>query len=390
MMKPRVENSAFSMEAIFPNWHNEEWVSYTLKSVLEGISSENIKIGATVMAKASHVHHSYVHPVMPGFALRLFGKYIKQPVNYVYRASRSRLKAGDVAYFWLNSPKKFCQEFKSRGIMVAREMINCTLELRRTELRKAYSALHMPDGSGISDADIAREREELLAADIIFCPNSYVKASVTAYGFPAEQCIETSYGWSEKKLSGTQAVIARDGTFTAAFVGTVDVRKGAPVLLEAWAKSKVSGRLLIAGNISPEISAQYADILNRPDVICLGHVHDVGSVYRAADAFCFPTWEEGGPQVTFEAMALGNVPIVTAMGTGGAFSEADDVGIVIPPGDVDALSDALQRMAHDPAQRQHLSEQARLRARLFTWDLVGQRRREALLQQRARWLDRAG
>jgi glycosyltransferase involved in cell wall biosynthesis len=297
---------------------------------------------------------------------------------------------GDVAYFWLGSPADLCQRFRSRGIMVAREMINCTLELRRNELRKAYSAMNLPDGSGISDSDITRERDDILATDVVFCPNAFVKESVVAYGFPAERCIETSYGWSKSKLTGTHSILDNDRVFTAAFVGTVDVRKGAPLLLEAWARSNVSGRLLLAGKISPEVQTRYAELLKRPDVVCLGHVKDVGSVYRSADVFCFPTWEEGGPQVTLEAMAAGNVPIVTLMGTAGAFSETEDIGIIVPPGDVQALSDALKLMAQDSTRREQLSKAAQVRSKSFSWDLVGQRRRTALVEQRSAWLDRIG
>lgn len=389
-MKTCVDENEFSIEAIFPNWHNEEWVSYTLKSVLEGISSDDIRIGATVMARAAHVNKSYVHPVMHRYALRLFGKYIKDPMRLAYKASRVHLSANDVAYFWLGSPAEMCAHFRDRGIMVAREMINCTLELRRGELRKAYNLLNLPDASGISDSDILREREDLLATDVIFCPNLYVKASVIAYGFPAERCIETSYGWSEARLNGNSIAMKSDGVFTVAFVGTVDIRKGAPLLLDAWVRSGVNGRLLLAGSISKEVSELYSDILSRQDVVCLGHVKDIGAIYRSADVFCFPTWEEGGPQVTLEAMSFGNVPIVTDMGTAGSFTKSEEIGIVVPPGDVDALGEALRLMESDIPRRRFLAEQAKARSKLFSWDLVGQRRRASLFQQRAAWLGRTG
>jgi len=381
------EDDEFNFEAIFPNWYNEQWVSYTVKSILEGVASDRIRIGATVMAKGANVKHAYVHPVLPRLVNKYFGQYIT-PINFAYRSAAKRLARNDVAYFWIDSPSEFSHELRSRGVMVVREMINCTLELRRKELRRAYEMLGLPDGSNISDADISRERENLLATDMVFCPNPYVLQSVQAYGVAPERCVKTSYGWSANRLHGDTVAVPRDGTFTVAFVGTIDIRKGAPVLLEAWSKAGIRGRLLLAGALTPEVKSRYSDVLSRPDVRYLGHVGDVGAVYRSADVFCFPSWEEGGPLVTIEAMALGNVPVVTGMGTSGTFSEGEEVGIVVPPGDVDALISALQLLANEPDRRRSYSEAARERSKAFSWDLVGQQRREALLQQRRAWLER--
>jgi glycosyltransferase involved in cell wall biosynthesis len=378
-------SDAFTIEALYPNFHLAAGVSYSVESVMEGLASQNVRVGATVMAKHRNVQGTYVHPVMNRYLYGLLNRHIRNPMRWVFRSARRRLHAGDIAYFWVESPVHMCEFFRARRIMVVREMINCTLQLRRRELRKAYAALGETDRSGITDEMIERERRELLATDAVFCPNPFVTSSVLDYGFPPEHCIETSYGWSADRLSTTGRVVPEAATFTAAFVGSIDVRKGVPLLLEAWVRSKVKGRLLLAGRMTAEVEGRYAEILNRPDIIQLGYVQDVGAVYRAADVFCFPTWEEGGPQVTLEAMSVGSVPIVTPMGTAGAFAATDDVGIVVPAGSVDALSEALCALASDKSRLNHLKEQAKARAAEYTWDLVGQRRRAALIQHRDAW-----
>ena len=378
-------SGTFRLEGLFPNFHDETWVSYTLKSVLEGMRSDEIAIGATVLAKAPSVSASYVHPLCPIPRLSSVVYRFRDPVKSVFRAAGRRLNAGDVAYSWLTGPAELCRELSREGIMVAREMINCSMLRSRTELRKAYAALGEPDGSGITDEMIELERQDLFAADVIFCPNQFVKESVVDYGIPAEKCIETSYGWGADRLNTTGRVVPEDGVFTVAFVGTLDVRKGAPLLLKAWATAKIPGRLLLAGRMRLE-EKRYQAVLSRPDVVRLGYVSDIGSVYRSADVLCFPSWEEGGPQVTFEAMSMGVVPVVTPMGTGGAFRQSDDVGIVVPPGDVEALSSALCALASDKERLSYLKNRARDRAAEYTWQRVGQRRREQLLLHRERWL----
>jgi glycosyltransferase involved in cell wall biosynthesis len=374
----------FTVQVLFPNFYNEFGVSYTVKSVLEGIAVDGISAGVT--ASATDVKARYVHGVTNKYLYRYVIPHFRSPMLSVFRAARRRLRAGDIAYFWLESPADMCEYFRARNVLVVREMINCTLQLRRRELRKAYAALGEPDLSGISDNMIEKERRDLLSADLICCPNPFVKRSVVDYGFSADRCIDTSYGWSANRLGTEGRVPSNPSIFTAAFVGTIDVRKGAPVLLEAWVKSAVKGRLLLAGQMSPEVRQKFAEVLQRPDIVQLGFMRDVGSVYRSADVFCLPTWEEGGPQVTLEAMSVGAVPIVTPMGTAGAFSAEDGVGIVIPPGDVAALSDALRLLANDSSKLKSLKQQARERASQYTWELVGRRRRTALIRHRDQWL----
>ncbi len=374
-----------NIEALFPNFHDEVFgVSYTLKSVLEGISGEGVTVGATVFGKGAEVSKPYVHSLMPRQLCQFVVPCLNDPMNWIFRSARRRVRTGDVAYFWLGSPAKMCEYFRARRIMVVREMINCTLQLRRQELKKAYASLREPDRSGITDEMIARERSDLLAVDAVFCPNPFVKASVIEYGVPKSRCIDASYGWSASRLDAG-ASIANHSSFTVAFVGTVDVRKGAPLLLEAWARAEIKGTLLLAGAISAEVERRFAAILSRSDVVRLGHIRDVGSVYRATDVFCFPTWEEGGPLVTLEAMAMGVVPVVTPMGTAGAFSATDGVGIVVSSGDVDAIVAALRALANDRSRLVELKRRAKVRASQFSWALVGKRRRDALVIAKNHW-----
>lgn len=379
-------SDAFRVEGLFPRFHDETWVSYTLKSVLEGMRSDTVTVGATVLAKAAHVTAPYVRTLTTRHLSGLIFPRIASPTKAVFRSARRRVRAGDVAYFWLESPAELCRRFSSEGVMVVREMINCTTKLRRDELRKAYAALGEPDRSGITDEMIERERQDLLTADAVFCPNPFVRESVIEYGVPAARCIETSYGWGADRLGTNGRIVPHDGTFTVAFVGTIDVRKGAPVLLEAWARSGIRGRLLLAGRMSRDVGDRFKQILDRADIIQLGHVNDVGSVYRSADVFCFPTWEEGGPQVTLEAMSAGAVPVVAPMGTAGAFSADEDVGIVVSPGDVDALAGALRALAENRDRVEYLKQRARARAADYTWEKVGIRRRRELIARRDLWM----
>ncbi len=72
-----------------------------------------------------------------------------------------------------------------------------------------------------------------------------------------------------------------------------------------------------------------------------------------------------------EAMAAGAVPAVPAMGDLAELVGAG--GIVYPPGDLDALSCEIERLAREPERREHLSRAAVATARARSWRSIADR-----------------
>ena len=237
-------------------------------------------------------------------------------------------------------------------------------------------------GGLLLEASALDKITDLMTADAVFCPNDFVLESVLAYGVPPDRCIKTSYGWTEERINGSSTHLPKAPGLNLLFVGSADVRKGFPWLLEAWARAGVEGRLLIAGTIDPKIRADYATLLSRPDVVELGYVRDIGAVYRSADAFCFPTWEEGGPMVTIEAMGAGLPCIVTPMGSAGIVSEQTGGAIIVKPGDVESIVGAIRELAADNEARMVMGRRAQEIAAGYTWEHVGKRRGDAIVRLR--------
>ncbi len=81
----------------------------------------------------------------------------------------------------------------------------------------------------------------------------------------------------------------------------------------------------------------------------------------AADVFCLPSFAEGVPVVLMEAMAVER-PVVTTRIMGVAeLVEHGVSGLLVPPGRVDALADALAELAADPARRAAMGAAGRRR-----------------------------
>jgi glycosyltransferase involved in cell wall biosynthesis len=101
-----------------------------------------------------------------------------------------------------------------------------------------------------------------------------------------------------------------------------------------------------------------------------GYVDPFPHLY-AADIFILASDFEGMPNALLEAMACGVVPIVNDATPGPLeFVEHDRTGLVLPAGDLDALTAAMRELAGDELRRARLSAAARERMSDLAFDHV--------------------
>lgn len=212
-----------------------------------------------------------------------------------------------------------------------------------------------------ADAVITTSREIIVTSE--WLPPWRDKCRVIPYGIDLDAFV----GCDEAlRSAATLALRARFGPRTAMFVGRLVGFKGLDVLLDAWAG--VDGHLVIVGD-GPQRAALETRA-GRPDL--QGRVTFAGAVrdalpawYAAADVVVLPsvTRVESFGLVQVEAHACG-VPVVsTRVNTGvEAVNPHGVTGLLVAPGDVRALRDALSALLDDPARRRTLGEEARRRA----------------------------
>ena len=134
-------------------------------------------------------------------------------------------------------------------------------------------------------------------------------------------------------------------------------------------------RLLYSG-IGPDSAAvaERVQALRLDDAFTsLGYVDyaDVPAVYRRADMFASPTYSEGFSNTILEAMSAG-LPIVSchAVGVVDCLRDGEN-GLLVQPGDIHALADALGRLLDDAPLRRRLAECACEEVhRLYSWPVV--------------------
>jgi glycosyltransferase involved in cell wall biosynthesis len=164
-------------------------------------------------------------------------------------------------------------------------------------------------------------------------------------------------------------------------VGRIASWKGQHVFLEAFARAFANGgvqqvpaRAVIIGSplfaeeaYEREIKDLAARLGLEGRLECPGFVDDVGAALAGLDILVHASViPEPFGQVVVEGMAAG-LPVVASSAGGPAEVIEDGVtGILYPPGDIDALADALKRLAGAAALRRRLGEAATEKAREFT------------------------
>lgn len=279
-----------------------------------------------------------------------------------------------IAYFWPDPPASLVARARDRGLLTVREMINTFRGTAKPILDKAYAAQGLASTHTITDESVARERQELALYDYVFASNAMVEGSLIEAGVKPERIVPTSFGWTPERFASAAA--SPNTRLTVLFVGTVSVRKGVPQLLAAWKRSGVDGDLVFAGKVEEALRP----LLTREahsSIRFLDYVSDMGSLYRSADIFVFPTLEEGGPQVTYEAAGCGLPVITSPMGTGRIIKNGVN-GLVVEPEDVDGLAHAISRLASSREIRERLGRQAAIDAQQFTYEKIGRERSQLL------------
>jgi glycosyltransferase involved in cell wall biosynthesis len=165
--------------------------------------------------------------------------------------------------------------------------------------------------------------------------------------------------------------------FTVFSVSRFYPRKRLDVLLQAAALlreriPKLEVRIAGNGPGSKRLEQIYSDLGLERAVCWLGDVsmNQLAAEYSRADIFCLPSVQEGFGIVFLGAMAAGK-PIVAARAA--AVPEVVRNGIVVEPGNAEALAESILRLYHDPDLRAALGGAGRRDVEEFAMPRVARR-----------------
>jgi len=166
----------------------------------------------------------------------------------------------------------------------------------------------------------------------------------------------------------------RDALPEVLFVGWILEAKGARELLAA-AHALPGARFTLIGQIEPEfratLSADLEALSDRVTLLPPRPFSEVLPLYERADLFVLPTWREGFPIVVIEAMAAGLPVVSTPVGAIPEIVREGIDGLLVPPRDAQALTQALAVLLGDPERRREMGLAGRERVKAhFTQEIV--------------------
>jgi glycosyltransferase involved in cell wall biosynthesis len=149
-------------------------------------------------------------------------------------------------------------------------------------------------------------------------------------------------------------------------VGTLKEQKGHRYLIEAVVpliQRIPQLHLLIVGDgdLRSSLRAQVQAAGIDCNVHFLGNRSDVPSILAASDVFVLPSLWEGLPMALIEAMASGLPVIATLVSGSQQVVEHNRSGILVPPGEVVALRQAMEALLSDPERASLLGKAAQRR-----------------------------
>lgn len=148
-------------------------------------------------------------------------------------------------------------------------------------------------------------------------------------------------------------------------IGRQDLQKAHTRLIagfDRFAAAHPEWRLLCVGGegrAKELVAAAAARAGARDRIILAGHRRDIPEIMAATDVFILPSLWEGLPLVLLEAMANARPIIATRVGGVPEMLEHRTSAYLIPPSNVEKITEALDWMAAHPAEAAAMGEQAR-------------------------------
>lgn len=178
-----------------------------------------------------------------------------------------------------------------------------------------------------------------------------------------------------------------DDTTVVLFCGQFTERKGVREIAQAVSRLEGEDVAVVCIGHSGDLEEELARGLARSDARTVlergATTSELRKWFAVADLLLLPSYAEGRPTVIYEAMA--SETAVLGSNAGGIPEQVEDgrTGVLLPPGDPEALAGALDELVSDPSRLRRMGRRGheRLVEQGWTWDQHAERLRELHLQE---------
>lgn len=214
----------------------------------------------------------------------------------------------------------------------------------------------------IPEAYFDRLSAEWELATIVLVNSEWSKEALIAQGVSREKLLVVPVAFEPSQIS-IRKVANLDRPLTVLWLGTVNLRKGIPYLVEAARILKdCTVHFVIAGPLS---ISKKAVASAPPNMRFIGRVtrDEAALWYQQSDVFVLPTVSDGFAITQLEAMSQG-LPVITTPNCGEVVTHGID-GVIVPPRDSKALAKSIMILEADRQLLKEMSYRARIKATAF-------------------------
>ena len=319
---------------------------------------------------ASLIHSLRWHPVrLISFFDRPY--YYGAKKKYLDWIASRHLATGryDLFHSWSGDCLRSLQAAKQRGIPSIVEIPTWHRDggKNKVERRKAAQSATTKPGLEKWKARLLVERkrfiEEYQLADLLLVLSERAANTFRVRGFPEKKLFYLPRGVDVERFKPGD----RPAKFRALFAGALIKRKGIQHVLEAWHRLELpDAELWLVGHVHDEAKL-FLKQFWRDNIRVVGFARDPENYLSQGTVHVFPSQWEGSAKVTYEAAACA-LPQITTHEAGDVVRDGVE-GIIVKPGDVDAIAAALQHLHRHPEIVQQMGSAARRRVvENFTWD----------------------
>jgi glycosyltransferase involved in cell wall biosynthesis len=319
---------------------------------------------------ARYIHSLRWHPVrLLSFLDRRY--YYGAKKKYLDWIASRHLERGnyDLFHSWSGDCLHSLRAAKKRGIPSILEIPTWHRDGAKVKTDEPAPVMPRPHASWFEKwkAGLLLERqrfiEEYELADLLLVLSETAAETFRVQGFAKEKLFYLPRGVDVERFKPGK----RPAKFRAIFSGALIQRKGVHHLLEAWDRLKLShAELWLVGSLHEE-AKPFLRKFWRDNIRVVGSVRDPENYLNQGTVHVFPSQWEGSAKVTYEAAACA-LPQITTREAGDVVRDGVE-GIIVKPGDVDAIAAAIEKLYRDPELVEQMGQAARKRmVETFTWD----------------------
>lgn len=210
----------------------------------------------------------------------------------------------------------------------------------------------------------AQKQQEMQLADVVLAPSSFVRQTIQQ--FTDKKVAFAPYG-VDLEFWQPPASPSPNGPLRFLFAGQISIRKGAPVLLEAWRKATLKDAQLDLVGLWGLASERRADLPAGVNVSDPCAREDLRRRYQTADVYVLPSFFEGFALSGLEAMACG-LPVIASEVMAGMELATEANSRSVTAGEVESLIAALRWFSENRDRLPAMKRAARAAVEAFTWE----------------------